>query len=74
VAAEKLGRESWRYRAGAGGPSAGERAEVPAGAPGEPTGFFLVRAGDLAEAERIARDCPHLRHGGEVALRPVDPT
>jgi hypothetical protein len=37
-------------------------------------GFFLVRARTLADAERIARTCPHLRHGGAIALREVDPT
>ena len=39
-----------------------------------PTGFFLIRAASASEAEAIARSCPHLKHGGEVSLRPVDPT
>jgi hypothetical protein len=39
-----------------------------------PTGFFLIRAANLDEALAIARGCPHLAHGGEVALRPIDPT
>jgi YCII-related domain len=39
-----------------------------------PQGFFLVRAQSDAEAETIARDCPHLRHGGRVAVQAVDPT
>jgi hypothetical protein len=37
-------------------------------------GFFLVQARTLDEAEQIARTCPHLRHGGTIALREVDPT
>jgi hypothetical protein len=37
-------------------------------------GFFLVRAGSLDEAETLARGCPHLRHGGTIAVREVDPT
>jgi hypothetical protein len=37
-------------------------------------GFFLIRARTLEDAERIARSCPHLRHGGAIALREVDPT
>jgi hypothetical protein len=37
-------------------------------------GFFLVRARTLEDAERIARSCPHLRHGGTIALREIDPT
>jgi hypothetical protein len=39
-----------------------------------PTGFFLIRAANLDEALAIARGCPHLAHGGELALRPIDPT
>jgi hypothetical protein len=38
-----------------------------------PTGFFLLRAASLAEAEAIARTCPHLRYGGRVTVRPIDP-
>jgi hypothetical protein len=37
-----------------------------------PQGFFLIRARDLAEAEAIARECPHLRHGGRVSIQAVD--
>lgn len=39
-----------------------------------PQGFFVVRARDREEAETIARACPHLRHGGRVAVQAVDPT
>jgi hypothetical protein len=37
-------------------------------------GFFVIRAASEAEALTIARTCPHLRHGGRIALRPVVPT
>jgi hypothetical protein len=37
-------------------------------------GFFLIRADTLPEAEALARTCPHLRHGGRIALREIDPT
>jgi hypothetical protein len=37
-------------------------------------GFFLIRARDLSEARQIAERCPHLRHGGRVELRPIQPT
>jgi hypothetical protein len=50
---------------------------LPAGTAGDAprvSGFFLIRAGSLDEAEAIARDCPHLRHGGRVLVRDVDPT
>ena len=37
------------------------------------SGFFLIRARSLEEALALARSCPHLRHGGRIALRPIDP-
>lgn len=37
-------------------------------------GFFIIQAADSAEAYRIARDCPHLRHGGTVQVRRIEPT
>jgi len=37
-------------------------------------GFFLIRARDLAEARQIAERCPHLKHGGRIELRPIQPT
>ena len=37
-------------------------------------GFFIVSASTPAEAESIARSCPHIRHGGKVVLRAIDPT
>jgi hypothetical protein len=36
-----------------------------------PTGYFLVRASSWEEAMRIAEACPHLRHGGTVAVRAI---
>ena len=36
--------------------------------------FFIIQAADSAEAYRIARDCPHLRHGGTIQLRRIEPT
>lgn len=44
-------------------------------AKGEPiVGYFVVRARDFAEAERIARSCPHLKHGGTIVLREIEKT
>jgi hypothetical protein len=37
-------------------------------------GFFLIRARDFAEASRIAAECPHIKHGGRVELRAIQPT
>ena len=36
-------------------------------------GYFTIEAKDLAEAEAIAKDCPHLWNGTNwIELRPVD--
>jgi hypothetical protein len=37
-------------------------------------GYFLVRARTLDEALALARGCPHLRHGGRLAVQAVSPT
>ena len=34
-------------------------------------GFFLIRSSSTEEALRIARECPHLRHGGTIEVRPI---
>jgi YCII-related domain-containing protein len=34
-----------------------------------PAGFFIVEAPDEAALLRLARTCPHLRHGGSIAIR-----
>ncbi len=35
-------------------------------------GFFLINAGDYAEAAEIAKTCPHVAYGGAIELRKVD--
>lgn len=37
-------------------------------------GYFVIEAEDDAEAIRVAESCPHLRHGGRIVLRPIQPT
>ena len=37
-------------------------------------GYFVIAAPDLDAAVAIARTCPHLKHGGTVVIRPIDPT
>jgi hypothetical protein len=37
-------------------------------------GFFLVSAANLEQALALARSCPHARRGGQIIVRPVDPT
>lgn len=52
-----------------------QRALLGAGpAASDTSGVFLIRAGTLQEAVALARECPHLRHGGSITIRSVDPT
>jgi hypothetical protein len=53
---------------------AGLNAPAPASPSGALAGFFIIRAGDWDEAVAIARTCPHLRHGGVVAVRRIEET
>lgn len=62
LGAERLGSER-RVLGGVGGE----------GEPAVPRGYFLFRASGLEEALEIARSCPHLRHGGQVSVQPIDP-
>ncbi len=48
-------------------------AGIPAG-PEPLGGYFVFSAKDAAAAREIARSCPHLRHGGRAALRPIEET
>ncbi len=61
VAGEKLSAQAWALGSGA----ADRR---------DPSGFFIIAARSDQEALSIARTCPHLRHGGTVSLRAIDPT
>ncbi len=36
-------------------------------------GYFMIEAADYDEAVAISRECPHLRYGGRIELREVDP-
>jgi hypothetical protein len=37
-------------------------------------GYFLIRAADQRTALEIARSCPHVRYGGRIVVREIDPT
>jgi len=37
-------------------------------------GFFIITAPTDSAARAIANTCPHLRHGGRIALRKIEPT
>lgn len=44
---------------------------VPGSEEGLLAGYFVIRAASLEEAERVAADCPHLKYGGTVSVRPT---
>jgi hypothetical protein len=35
-------------------------------------GYFLISAGDYAEACRIAAECPHIKYGSYIEVRQVE--
>ena len=73
VSGEKLDSTTQLLSEAAGGAvrvdSAAARGEL-----GQLAGFFVIRAASRAEALEIAQSCPHLGHGGRIALRPIVPT
>lgn len=36
-------------------------------------GYFVIAAANFDAALAIARTCPHLKHGGTIVIRPIDP-
>jgi hypothetical protein len=38
------------------------------------SGFFIVEAPSLEAARAIAATCPHVRYGGRIDVREIDPT
>lgn len=37
-------------------------------------GFFSITAASYDEAVEISKDCPHLKYGGRIELRQIEPT
>jgi hypothetical protein len=37
-------------------------------------GLFAIKADDYEKAVEIARECPHLKYGGRIELREIEPT
>ena len=37
-------------------------------------GFFSISAADYNEAVEVSKDCPHLKYGGRIELREIEPT
>lgn len=50
----------------------GEVAAVPGAS--RLAGYFIVRADDRRAATEIARTCPHVRYGGRIVIREIEPT
>ena len=48
-------------------------AATPSFGPSALGGYFIITAGDAAQARAIASTCPHLRHKGLIVIRPIDP-
>lgn len=48
-------------------------AQVADGDVGSLGGYFIVEAKNLEHAREIASTCPHLRHGGRLIIRQIDP-
>jgi hypothetical protein len=68
VSGERLERGGVELQpSGAVAPSASDGAE-------RISGFFIITAANRAEAERVAKTCPHLRHGGRVVVKAMLPT
>jgi hypothetical protein len=65
VAGEELGANGKLLARG------GVSEQVAAAQTGAVAGYFIIAANDIDEAVRIARDCPHLKHGGRISLRPL---
>jgi hypothetical protein len=48
--------------------------EAPAPGATRLAGFFMIRATDDRAALEIARSCPHVRYGGSIVIREIEPT
>jgi len=55
-------------------PDGSVAAETPAPAATRLAGFFMIRAADDRSAVEIARSCPHVRYGGSIVIREIEPT
>jgi len=47
---------------------------VPDSPEGVVAGYFVIAAHSYEDAVEVARTSPHLRHGGSVSVRAIDPT
>jgi hypothetical protein len=70
VAAEKLTDEPGRWILR--GPDGIQARTGTASAAGGIGGYFVIAADSYDDAVRIARECPHLRYGGEIEVRAIE--
>jgi hypothetical protein len=68
VMGEELDQEDAAVLVGSGGGVTVSPGDVETAA-GRLAGLFIVRASTGEEAFALARQCPHLKYGGRVALR-----
>jgi hypothetical protein len=50
------------------------RTTPPAAGSARLAGFFVIRTSGPDRALEIARGCPHVRHGGSIVIREIEPT
>jgi hypothetical protein len=50
------------------------RTAPPAAGSARLAGFFVIRTSGADRALEIARGCPHVRHGGSIVIREIEPT
>ena len=72
VAGQKL-RDSARLLQSADGQIEAEARDVRT-EEGALAGYFVITARDYGEAVALAKTHPHLRHGGRIAIREIEPT
>ncbi|HJR63686.1 MAG TPA: YciI family protein [Gemmatimonadaceae bacterium] len=70
VAGEKLTDDPGRWVVPS--PDGSHARSGPESAAGAIGGYFVIAADSYDDAVRIARECPHLRYGGEIEVRAIE--
>ncbi|MGH7676439.1 MAG: hypothetical protein ACREMV_14305 [Gemmatimonadales bacterium] len=74
ISGEKLGPEASLLAGRGGGAVVGVEPRDAVADVGRLAGFFLIGAAGDSAALAVARSCPHLRYGGRIVLRRIEPT
>jgi hypothetical protein len=72
ISAEKLNDSGMLINDSAA--SSAVREHVPEAAEGIVSGYFVIAAKGYDDAVAVARASPHVRHGGRISVRAIDPT